>query len=62
MQRQLNVRLESELLDFLKRYAKQEYTSISQIVRTLVLRFKREVEKERSEQFDSTKTNSIKTE
>ncbi len=57
MQVQLNFRLDTELADFLKRYAKQEYTSVSQVLRSLVLQLKRSVE--RSEQIDSPQTSTI---
>ena len=57
MQVQLNFRLDTELADFLKRYAKQEYTSVSQILRSLVLQLKRSIE--RSEQIDSPQTSTI---
>ena len=60
MQVQLNFRLDTELADFLKRYAKQEYTSVSQVLRSLVLQLKRSVE--RSEQIDSPQTSTIEIE
>ena len=59
MKRQLNITIEEELINAAKQYAKQNYSSVSQLVRDYFLQLKRELE--RSEQLDSTETNSIKT-
>ncbi len=59
MKRQLNITIEEDLINVAKQYAKQNYTSVSQLIRNYLLQLKRELE--RSEQSDSTKTSSVET-
>ncbi len=59
MKRQLNIILEEELINAAKQYAKQNYTSVSQLIRNYLLQLKRELE--RSEQHDSPQTSETET-
>ena len=60
MKRQLNITIEEDLINVAKQYAQKNYTSVSQLIRSYFLQLKRELE--RSEKFDSSETNSVKTE
>jgi hypothetical protein len=60
MKHRINFAIEQELIDAAREYAKQQYTSITDLVRQYFLSLKREIE--RSELNDSSKTSPIKTE
>ena len=68
MKHKLTLSMDKELVDVAKKYAKLKYTSVTQIVRDYFLQLKCELENaegvppvERSEQNDSTQTNTIET-
>jgi len=69
MKHRINFAIEQELIDAAQKYAKQEYTSITNLVRQYFLQLKRELEAlesqsssfERSEQHDSTQTSETET-
>jgi len=60
MKHRINFAIEQELIDAARESAKQQYTSITDLVRQYFLKLKRELE--RSENNDSTKTSSVETE
>jgi len=71
MKHRINFAIEQELIDAAREYAKQQYTSVTDLVRQYFLKLKRELETggfgstaitNRSENNDSTKASSIETE
>jgi len=59
MKHRINFAIEQELIDAAQKYAKREYTSITNLVRQYFRKLQRELE--RSEQHDSTQTSKPET-
>jgi hypothetical protein len=53
MKRQLNITIEEDLINVAKQYAKQNYTSVSQLIRNYLLQLKRELERSEQEEQEN---------